>query len=549
MSRTVWLTTTAVAAAAAISVGSAQRQFSDLIVINGRVLSGPGQATWAEAVAIRGDRITAVGRNAEIRKTASKETRVVDAAGRLVLPGLNDAHVHSRAMPEGERLPQGEGDGPPPDPSFKEVLRLVGEAVKVAPPGRWIFGTIGATVLDDVEATRFGLDEISPQHPVLLRAWTGHGTFFNTQAMKVLGLSDREPDSPGGFYTRLRQGGNRQTLSGFAHEYAESRIDEKLHAMAGDAAFVSAVQQQAAEASALGITSVQAMVDDAPRAATLLADVTLPVRVRLITYAAGDPARWQPPPPTQSTPAAMLTVSGTKWILDGTPVERLAFLRQAYADRNGWRGAPNFKPDVFAPMLLRALESREPLLVHAVGDAAIDQLFAGMQRAGSPLRWQLRRLRIEHGDLLSPDLFDQARRFGVILVQNPSHFTVPELRARWGAERLSRAMAVKSAVAAGVPLALGSDGPLNPFLNIMFAAQHPANPPEALSVAQAVRAYTSGSAYAEFAEKEKGAIAPGMLADIAILSQDIFTAAVETLPATKSLMTIVGGRVVHEAEP
>jgi hypothetical protein len=522
-----------------------------LIILNGRVLAGADQASWAEAVAIRGDRITAVGQNAEIRKTASKTTRVVDAAGALVVPGFNDAHVHPGALPEGERLPQGEGDGPPPNPTFEEIRQLVGEAVKTAPPGRWIYGTIGSTILDDLEATRFGLDEISPQNPVLLRAWTGHGTFFNTQAMKAFGLSEREPDPPGGFFTRLRQGGNRQTLSGFAHEYAEYRLAEKLRDMAGDTAQAAAVQDQAASAAALGITTLQAMVEDAPRIAQLLSDAELPVRLRLISFASGgSPASWQAPPATEANPAAMVTVSGTKWILDGTPVERLAFLRQDYSDRRRWRGAPNFRPPVFDPMLLRGLESREQLMVHAVGDAAIDQLFAGMQRAGSPLRWQSRRLRIEHGDLLSPDLFDQAKRFGIVLVQNPSHFAIPELlQARWGAERVARSSVVKSALGAGIPLALGSDGPLSPFVNIMLAVRHPSNPPEALSVAQAVRAYTTGSAYAEFAEKEKGAIAPGMLADIAVLSQDIFAAPVEALPSTRSVLTIVGGRVVHEATP
>jgi hypothetical protein len=450
-------------------------------------------------------------------------------------------------MPDGHRLPQGDGEGPPPDPTFDEVLRLVGEAVKTAPPGTWIFGTIGSTVLDDLEATRFGLDEVSPRHPVLLRAWTGHGTFFNTQAMKALGLTDRDPDPPGGTYTRLRQGGNRQTLSGFAHEYAEYRIAQKLHAMAGDPAFVEVVRREAERAKAWGITSLQAFVDDGPRAAELLAGVPLPVRLRLISFRVEDPSRWEAPPPAEPDPAAMVTVSGTKWILDGTPIERLAYLRQPYLDRNGWRGAPNFPPSAFNPMLARALESHEPVLVHAVGDAAIDQLFAGMRAAGSPLRWKLRRLRVEHGDLLSPDLFAEALRLGVVLVQNPTHFALPELRERWGVERLARAQVVKSALAAGVPLAFGSDGPLNPFVNIGLAIEHPANPPEALSVLEAVRAYTTGSAYAEFAEQDKGAIAPGMLADVAILSQDVFAVPADTLADTTSVVTIVGGEIVHDA--
>jgi hypothetical protein len=136
---------------------------------------------------------------------------------------------------------------------------------------------------------------------------------------------------------------------------------------------------------------------------------------------------------------------------------------------------------------------------------------------------------------------------GVTIVQNPSHFMIaPQLQARLGAERVARMDVVKSAIAAGVPFAIGSDGPLNPFLNIMFATINAANPSQALTVEQAVAAYTRGSAFAEHAEREKGTIAPGMLADVALLSQDIFKVPPPELPRTTSVLTIVNGRIVHE---
>jgi predicted amidohydrolase YtcJ len=158
------------------------------------------------------------------------------------------------------------------------------------------------------------------------------------------------------------------------------------------------------------------------------------------------------------------------------------------------------------------------------------------------------RPRIEHGDLLQPDQFARARRLGVIIVQNPSHFMIPAvMQARLGA-RTSREQAVKSSLAAGIPLAIGTDGPLNPFLNLMFAVTHVNNPPEALTLEQALTAYTQGSAFAEFQEQSKGTLAVGMLADAAILSQDIFKVPVEALPGTTSVLTILGGRIVHETK-
>jgi predicted amidohydrolase YtcJ len=134
------------------------------------------------------------------------------------------------------------------------------------------------------------------------------------------------------------------------------------------------------------------------------------------------------------------------------------------------------------------------------------------------------------------------------VVQNPSHFALgaPLMRARYGAERLPALQPMRSLLAAGIPVALGSDGPLSPFVNLMFAVLHPDTPAEALTMEEAVRAYTAGSAFAEHAEADKGRLAPGLLADLAVLSQDIFAVPPAALPGTASVLTMVGGRVVHD---
>lgn len=537
--------TVAVFVSSALLAGFAQRVAPpDLIIYNARIITD--QKAPAQALAIRGDRISTVGRTADVRKLAGKATRAIDAGGRVLVPGFNDAHAHPGAELPGVRINEA---GAPVDPTFAEVLALVGEAVKTAPEGTWILGTMGATLVDDVEATRFDLDKASPDHPVYLRAWTGHGTFFNTRAMQAFGLSERQADPPGGFYTRLKKGGRAETLSGFAHEYAEFRLARQLHGMAGDRAFMDGVRAFAEAAAQMGVTSVQAMMvhQDAERVASMVREANLPIRIRLVRVPLEDPSRWQPPAgeaPAKVDAAAMVTVSGTKWILDGTPIERLAFQSFDYADRRGWRGRPNFRPTALQPMFDRALEAREPLMLHMAGDATIDQAFTAMERAGSPLRWQSRRVRVEHGDLITASLIDRARKLGAVVVQNPTHLAL-SLVPRYG-DRAEMAQPLRTVVEAGVPLALGSDGPLNPFLNLMFATTHPNLPEEALSRDQAVRAYTWGSAYAEFTEDHKGSIAPGMLADLALLSQDIFDVPAEALPATTSVLTVVGGRVVHE---
>jgi predicted amidohydrolase YtcJ len=367
--------------------------------------------------------------------------------------------------------------------------------------------------------------------------------------MKVLGLSETEPDPVGGFYGRLRKGRNDRTLSGFAHEYAEYRISRRLHDGVTDQQIVESFRKLAEEALSYGITSLQAMMisEDADRVAQALRGAALPVRVRLIRFPLIDPATWQPAVDVApAPPGSMLSVWGTKWIVDGTPIERLAFFKEPYLDRARWRGQPNFKDASLGAMALKGLESKEQLMFHAVGDAAIDQVFSAMTGAGSPLRWQSRRARIEHGDGMIGDLLDRAAKLGVVLVQNPTHLALKGVfPARLGQARAAIIQPLKSVVAAGIPLAIGSDGPLNPGINLMFAITHPDNPQEALSREDAVRAYTWGSAYAQFAETEKGTLAPGMVADLAILSQDIFAVPPDALPNTTAVTAIVGGKVVR----
>lgn len=158
--------------------------------------------------------------------------------------------------------------------------------------------------------------------------------------------------------------------------------------------------------------------------------------------------------------------------------------------------------------------------------------------------WVGRRVRFEHGDSLFPDLMGRVKEYGIVVVQNPSHLMG---LSSAGGSAFNKAQPLRSLLAAGIPVALGSDGPTNPFLNIMFATIHVNRPSEAITREQAVVAYTLTSAYAEFSEKEKGSIEPGKLADLAVLSQDIFTVLPDDLPKTQSVLTLVGGKTVYDA--
>jgi len=195
----------------------------DLVIVNARVFTGVAAQPWAEAIAITGDRIAAVGSSNDVGKLSATSTRRIDAARRLVIPGINDAHLHLGAHPPSTRL-----EGPPtiaPDPTLDSVLDRLKAAVARSPAGGWIAGEVGATVLDDPRATRILLDTVAPNHPVALRAWTGHGTLLNSRALEELGIREDESDPPGGYFARL---GTSNTITGLAHEYADYAISRML---------------------------------------------------------------------------------------------------------------------------------------------------------------------------------------------------------------------------------------------------------------------------------------------------------------------------------
>jgi predicted amidohydrolase YtcJ len=520
---------------------TAREDAPDLVLVGGRIFTGDPGRPWAEAVAVRAGRVQAVGRSGPIRSTATRRTRVIELRGRAVIPGLNDAHVHVSYRPDGVTLPDTSLD-----PHLDEVVEAVGRAARRARAGAWIYGTIGSAVLDDPSAGAALLDAAAPRNPVLLFANTGHGAVFNSAARRALGVGEEEVDPPGGWFVRLE--GTRR-LQGVAHEYAGWMLSRRLALLVSEKDAVRRVRAFSRRALQLGITSVQ----DMPTVPAAVAErhvraAGTPLRWRLVRFPMGDPRVEDPQEGNgrRGDPASLL-VWGRKWILDGTFVDRLA-ARHEYADVPGATGRLDFPEPVIASLLERTRTGGEPLLLHVAGERTADAVLGAMERAGRPRDWRPLRVRFEHGDGLTPGQVDRAARLGVVVVQNPWHFTLPDvMAARTGPERVLTFQPLRSLLDAGVPLALGSDGPLNPFLNVLFAVTHPTNPGEAITREEAILAYTRGAAFAEFAEGDKGVLAPGFRADLAVLSQDPFLVEPALLPRTESVLTLIGGRVVYDA--
>jgi predicted amidohydrolase YtcJ len=548
-------------AAAAILLGPAPvpAQTPDLVLLGGKIFTADSARPWAQAIAIRGERILAVGSNADVAMLATPATRRIEIGGRVVVPGFNDAHAHLGCHGMSSPNPAvvafaNLSDDPFADPPFATVADSMRALAARLPAGHWIGATIASTVLEDSAARRTALDAIAAEHPVWLGAWTGHGVILNTLALRTLGIADTAADPPGGRYER--EPGSRR-LTGLLEEYAVWQARRQLCSMQPESVLVASFRAEGQQFPRFGITSVQNMAGELEPALFMRVARTaeLPVRLRMISFPIASSAGyvagyWRaerlPGAAAPNAAGGTVTASGVKWILDGTPIERLAAHRRPYHDRPGYFGRLNFPPDTIRTLLLEARARNEQPLLHAGGDSTLAVVIDLMERSGGS-GWRPMRVRLEHGDGLAPDLLARARPLGVVLVQNPSHLATPVFTERFDPDVLAGFLPLRSALAAGVPLAIGSDGPINPFLNILFATTHPARPEEALTREQAVIAYTRGSAYAEFAEGEKGTLAPGMLADLAVLSQDIFLIPAPALPATTSVLTVIGGRIVFDA--
>ena len=513
----------------------------DLVITNAKIFTANAAQPWAEALAIRGERVVAVGDTATIAALAGSATRRLDAGGRTIVPGFNDAHMHVGIAPPSDSLTL------PFDPRVGQIAEALRAQGATTPPGRLIEGEIGQAAWADPSFTRAWLDAIAPQHPVRLTSFTGHGTLVNSRALQLMGVTETVVDPEGGHYGREAQG----RLDGRLEEYADYMSGRLLSQKTEPADIVASYRRFATEASGFGITSVQLMGNALPIAdlSKYLVEASTPIRWKVFRFpmreSGGETIDSRSPLPPQPTP--LIDVRGMKWILDGTPIERLAFMREPYLDAPSQRGRLNFSAERIDQFVGWAYGTEDPLAVHAVGDGALDAYLSAIERAGRPEVWRAKRPRIEHGDMLTPDLMSRAKALGVVVVQNPLHFMLAGiLQPRLGPQRMAVLQPMKSLLDQGIPLAIGADGPMNPFLNIMAAVTHPANPKEALTREQAVTAYTAGSAFAEFQEKQKGQLAPGMLADVAVLSADLFSVPAAEMPALRSVLTIFGGKIVHD---
>lgn len=534
---------------------------ADLVLLGGQVWTVDAARPQAEAVAVWRDRILKVGSDGEVKPLIGPRTRVVDLKGRRVVPGFYDSHVHWLAG--GQSLAEVDLKDARDEEEFGR--RLV-EFDKKLPRDRWIVG--GNWDHDRTFAgklpTAAVVDRFVKDRPVFISRYDGHMALANTAALKLAKVTADTKDPPGGVVFRSADG---RAPSGVLKDNAMSLV-ARLVPDPDEGEVLEAVLAAQRRAAEVGVTSVQDM--DGSSAATrrtlfrvfrrLARDGKLTCRVDL---------RW--PIARQRELAAigvegnfgsdLLRIGGLKGFMDGSLGSSTAKMFAPFEGDPKNTGVYVTQPEAMRAWVRSADAAGLAVCVHAIGDeanAALLDLFAEVARQNGP---RDRRFRIEHAQHLRPEDYPRFKRLGVIASMQPYH-VIDDGRwaeGRIGAKRCASSYAFRSLLDNGARLAFGSDwpvAPLDPLLGVDAAVnrrtldgRHPAGwvPEQRISVAEAVEAYTLGSAFAASQEKDRGSVQAGKLADLVVLSRDIFTPAErDRIRDTRVEMTVVGGQVVFE---
>jgi predicted amidohydrolase YtcJ len=532
------------------------------------VTASLGAGKRSEALAVLGDRILAVGARDEIMKWKGPDTIVVDLDGRFVMPGFNDAHLHL-ATAGLEKMTVNMVGAKTLD-EFRERLRAKCDA---AEPGDWVVGEGWDETLWPVKVlpTRWDLDEVSGKHPVYLRRVDGHIGVANTRALQLASITVASRDPEAGRIDRDEGG----TPTGILREKAQEAVQAVIPKPSHDKRR-QAIELALADLASHGVTSAQdySQWDDFQIYEELEREGKLTARIS--EWLNFDDSIEDLNAKRDSHPASdnMLRTGMLKGFMDGSLGSRTAALFAPYSDdpknaspKNS--GLPQYEAAKLNAMTKQRVLAGYQIGFHAIGDKGVQMAldaFAEAEKAAKEAKVKAvdggtdYRLRIEHAQVTTPQEISRFKELKVIASVQPSHLLTDMnwAEARLGPVRAEHSYAWAEFLRRGVVLALGTDEPVEPvtpFRGIYAALTRMSEdgkksyyPAQKLNIEQTIAAYTTGSAFAEFEEKEKGKLAPGMLADFVVLDQDITAALPPKILQTQVLRTVVGGKTVYEAK-
>ena len=543
---------------------------ADAIYIHANVYTGnPANSPFSsiqreEAIAVRGERIQAVGKVADLEKLKGPQTQVVDLGGHFVMPGFNDAHLH--LADAGMQKLDVDLTGVKTLDEMRERVRAKVEKAKASD---WILGGGWDETLWPLKTlpSRWDLDEVSSGHPVFLDRVDGHLAVANTRALQLANITIASRDPDGGHIDRNENGEPTGVLRETAQQAVRAAIPP-----AGFDRMRQAIEVALADLAEHGVTSAQdyspdwqnfQIYEEMEKEGKLTARITewLPFDDPL------DVLKSKRDSHPQSD--LMLHTGMLKAFMDGSLGGHTAALLEPYADDPKNSGLTRYETDKLNAMAKERVLAGFQLGFHAIGDKGVQMAldaFAEAEKAAKESNVKAAnggddyRLRIEHAQVTTPAQITRFKELKVIASMQPSHVLTD---MRWAQERLGPKRAATSYAWAaflnkGVTLAFGTDypvEPVTPFRGLYAAVTRKSEngkqeyfPEQRLTIDQAIAAYTTASAFAEFEEKEKGKLAAGTLADFVVLDRDVTAAAADKVLGTKVLRTVVGGKTVYEAK-
>jgi predicted amidohydrolase YtcJ len=568
----VALTLSAVVAALATVPLRAVRQQpasppADLVLTNGKIVTVEDGMPEAQAIAIAGDRIAALGSSADIKRHVGPKTQVIDLKGELVIPGFIEGHGHFTGVGQAQlnlNLMK--------TTSWQEIVTMVGEAAQKAKPGQWIYGrgwhqekwTTKPEPNVEGFPTHDALSKVSPNNPVLLTHASGHASFANAKAMELSGITKDTPNPTGGDILKDAQGNPigafRETASGLIRRGAGEPRPTEAEATARARRILELASQ---ESVAKGVTSFQdagSSTADVDLMKQLIDEgkinVRLWVMLRMNNQAlAANLAKYR----TIDYGKGFLTVRGIKKSIDGALGPRGAWLLEPYSDKPGDTGHNTTSVEEIREASKLAIQHGYQMCVHAIGDRANREtlnIFEEIFKANTDkkdLRW-----RVEHAQHLNPADIPRFGKLGVIASMQGVHCTsdAPYVIARLGRQRAEEGAYVwQKLMKSGAMVSNGTDAPVedvDPIASFYATVSRRLKdgsvffPDQRMSRMEALKSYTINGAHAAFEEGSRGSLKAGKYADMVVLSKDIMTVPEDQIPTTDVLYTIVGGKVRYK---